>query len=713
MFCLKARGYQQPWIQSLENLFSLALPAGSRKRRRRNGFQSGELLECREVLSAVPWDRPAELTASIAPDGTDISGQSSQFFQTFSDLGTPTQLRQTIAEVFQTWTQYANINIGYVSDGGQAFGSAGKTQGDHRFGDIRIGAVSMSSEVYAFSVPHSGGIAGTWTGDIVFNSNFRPASLQQLKAVAMHEVGHVLGLVHNPDPASPMHLHNSVSTSANPAPSDITALQKLHGVRVDAAEIKRSNNNPGNAISARDGSFDGQVPLLNYGEIAGVSDADYYRIDPIDSYSGTVTIQLRIHGLSMLRGQLQIVNRSGKVLAVAQSSSYGTDAVVHLEQTGNDKLYARVSAIGGGQFSFGRYALVTVFDGLNRASAELIESVPAANVGFLDGEKIRQLFLTGLAPEYYNDLHLDDTLATAQVLKTEPGFTEGTAYRFEATISDSADVDYYEVKGPKTVRANEVLTVTVDAPLDMTLIPAITIYDKNGVSMPFTVLRNGNGTISVQVRNISASDIYKIRVQSDDKAVRYRQGNYTLNVRFGAFAEEHVDLLTGEFTSENSLALQELDLKQTRLLALGLTTTGISAGGPAVATQLTLFDESGNEVYRMVNVGNVTRTSNSIILKPGRYFVRINAVSQDGTPVSNAKFELNASVLSDDTGPLGANPLDMPAIDADLIDVVTIGAPTLPPPAFSEPLLGEDPWIFVPDSFVDFEDWYWFYSSNI
>lgn len=39
----------------------------------------------------------------------------------------------------------------------------------------------------AVTIPHTGGVAGTWAGDIVFNSNFRPKSVAQFKAVAMHE----------------------------------------------------------------------------------------------------------------------------------------------------------------------------------------------------------------------------------------------------------------------------------------------------------------------------------------------------------------------------------------------------------------------------------------------------------------------------------------------------------------------------------------------
>ena len=119
--------------------------ATSRKsRRRQQKLFSTESLESRQLLTAVPWENPSQLTSSIVPDGTDVVGQSSTFYQSFSYLGTPAALNRTIAEVFQAWTRSTNVNIGFVPDGGQPIGAAGKTQGDPRFGDVRIAAVSMS-----------------------------------------------------------------------------------------------------------------------------------------------------------------------------------------------------------------------------------------------------------------------------------------------------------------------------------------------------------------------------------------------------------------------------------------------------------------------------------------------------------------------------------------------------------------------------------------
>ena len=73
----------------------------------------------------IPWADPEHLTMSFAPDGTNVFGQSNTLFGTLNaQLGAGTW-ETTILKAVQTWASNANINVGLVSDGGEAIGTAG------------------------------------------------------------------------------------------------------------------------------------------------------------------------------------------------------------------------------------------------------------------------------------------------------------------------------------------------------------------------------------------------------------------------------------------------------------------------------------------------------------------------------------------------------------------------------------------------------------
>ena len=154
----------------------------------------------------VPWADPSRLTLSFAPDGTAIAGHTSSLFQTLNAQQPTAVWQREILQAFQTWAVQANINIGLVSDGGEAFGTAGPSQHDPRFGDIRVGAQSMSPDALSISVPNDPTLSSTWGGDVLINSNdnFGSGGLD-LYSVMLHEAGHVFGLGDSTDSDSPMY----------------------------------------------------------------------------------------------------------------------------------------------------------------------------------------------------------------------------------------------------------------------------------------------------------------------------------------------------------------------------------------------------------------------------------------------------------------------------------------------------------------------------
>src|SRR5436189_6237680 len=128
-----------------------------------------ESLEERAVPAVFgePWLDGHHVTLSFAGDGTPISGVGSNLTSTLNSLGL-NAAKLEILRAFQSWVVNTNLNVGLVNDSNLAFGTAGAVQGDPRFGDIRIGARNLASDVLAITAPFS--LISPSSGDLILNS---------------------------------------------------------------------------------------------------------------------------------------------------------------------------------------------------------------------------------------------------------------------------------------------------------------------------------------------------------------------------------------------------------------------------------------------------------------------------------------------------------------------------------------------------------------
>jgi hypothetical protein len=336
---------------------------GSRARR-----PSLEPLEDRFLLYAAnggEWQYPQRITYSFMPDGTNVGGVPSSLFQTMNAVAPTASWEAAIAKAAAAWEATANIDLVQVSDDGSQLEAPGDQQGDPRFGDIRIGAIPESAGQlgFAFLPPPLNG--GTDAGDIFFNSkttwNLTSGLGFDLATVAIHELGHALGMAHSQIQTAVMY-GSYTGVKQTLTSDDAAGLAAIYG--------GVPTTTPGNGTMANATNITGlinsasQIALSGPAEyINSAAEQEYYQVTVPSSTTGSMTVSIQATNFSMLAPRLTIYNGNGQGLAqVGTANQYGSTVSLTISGvTPGQVYYIRAIAANTGPGCVGSYGLLVNF----------------------------------------------------------------------------------------------------------------------------------------------------------------------------------------------------------------------------------------------------------------------------------------------------------------------------------------------------------------
>lgn len=353
-----------------------AARARGRAARRRLRPWLSEVLEDRQllattgvdyVLSGYKWSNPSRITYSIAPDGvTWISGKNTIDAAFDAKFGAGRWERE-IARALATWQAAANINIVPVADARYDVNALGASQGDSRFGDIRIGGVAMGEQkilAQSYYPPPQGTTAG---GDVEINlsMNYGIGKDFDLFSVLLHETGHSLGLGHPTSTSEVMRaVYGGVVDGLDDG--DLVGIRAIYGARqVDVYEAQgfgKTSSKPIDMSAAltTTNTFTSQAASLDV-----IGETQWFSFVAPSYAGGSWAVTASASNVSMLSPKVTVFDDAGNVLgSAADPSKWSVDATAQMSSlVPGRRYYAAVTGATSDVFGVGAYNLTVSMSG--------------------------------------------------------------------------------------------------------------------------------------------------------------------------------------------------------------------------------------------------------------------------------------------------------------------------------------------------------------
>lgn len=614
-------------------------------------------------LPPMPWPSARPITVSFAPDLVPIGRYRNELGMTLDAKFSREDWQIEILRALQTWSRYADLQFAVVPDSPRAFGVPGLSQGDPRFGDIRLGAFPQQ-EVLGNAVAYAPQ-AGTWAGDVLLDSS-QPFGLStversefayDLYSVMLHEIGNSLGLVDEEIDTESVMFFAYIEPRVDLSWRDVVAIQSLYGARgADPFEPSERNDSFETAAWIEPGSdFEQTLRLQTSGHLESAADVDVYRFE-VPAGLENAWLRLEAQGRSLLVGRLTAYDQFGAELVTQEAvSPLRNNAIKEVtSRAAGEEVFVVIEASSWSDFDFGDYQLVIDFNPTG-GEPEEGDDEPELERFFEAGDEDLVDVLYDLEGFIDTEVRRETNRARAVELNSPPGLEPGTRFELISTAASSDDIDLFRFVTSET--ATGIASIELGPLGSATPHFDLRVIDSTGRTLTTAAMvkRQSTGEHKLTVTGLRPNSSYFVRIAlSPTRAVA---SNYLLTIDVPNQRSTLSTLGRIRLTPAAPDRFGSLLIRKTQLFRFDLSNDSTDLTRQAV--QLTITNASGR-VECAVTVRPGAPTSAYVWLPAGTHYVRFTAITRQGARVLASTTTWRGAALSDDEGPILVDPSGNP-----------------------------------------------------